>query len=158
MNLRLNVPEPDYDGFESYIRQKYTNNRWSHVEVREDNKSGGYVKVKSGEHPAYSRFIKDLKPVLHEYGFVISSTHEDAFNGVEEEMVDGEEEKVVQRCHEITGIPILWVVAYANGYICKRGACRNIIDVEDSAYCSSCDGMNEYTGDLENNALRMINP
>jgi len=149
--VTLDIPEPDHEGFESFIKDKYTKNRWSDIKVRKDKKTGGKIIVRSGEHPVYDRFIKDLSPKLHKHGFVISSATKDAFDGVEDEEV--------QRCHQITAIPLLWVAAYVNGYICKRAACRNIIADAVSPYCSTCDSAGKRDSfTIEKDALRMIHP
>lgn len=123
--MEINVPEPDHEGFVNWVNEAYTENRYSDVFMVTNSLTGGRVTVRSGEHPAYSRFIKDIRPKLHEYGFVISNAHKDSINAPSN----------LDCCHSITGIPMLWVAAYANGYVCRGGACRHVTADE---YCGAC--------------------
>lgn len=142
-HITLDIPAPDHDGFVSWVENEYSDDRYSAVSATTDPKTGGRVSVRSGEHPAYTRFIKDLRPKLHEHGFVISSATKDKFSTHSDH----------DTTHSITAIPLLWVVAYVNGYVCRRGACRR---VTSEVYC---DGCRPYMDD-HNNAEkpRMIHP
>lgn len=122
MSVTMDVPEPDHEGFVSWVENEYTTNRWSYVDRTLNPHTGGSVVVRSGEYPVYNRFIKDLRPILHEYGFVISFARKSQPSlGIE--------------THVIKAIPVLWVVAYANGWVCRRGACRH---VTADVYCDDC--------------------
>lgn len=147
--MYLDVPDPDYDGIEQYFKHKYTVDRMSELVVDDEPEPYlGKVSVYSGEHPSYTRFIKDLRPIFHEYGFVMSYAQEDYFVGIDPD-------KDAIRRHKVSGIPMIWPVLLANGYICKRGACRKVRK-PDSPYCEGCDG--EIMADQDEFAVIMTHP
>ena len=124
-SIKMEIPMPDHDGFVSWVKNSYTDNRWSDVGATENPKTGGSVYVHSGTYPNYKRFIDDVRPKLHEYGFVVSTTTKDKFDY-------SDSRKTV---HTISAIPMVWVAAYANGNVCQRGACRHITT---DGYCDDC--------------------
>lgn len=124
--ISMDVPFPDAEGFRKFIENQYTDDRWSNIEITESDLTGGSIKVFSGKHPARSRFVKDLRPKLHEHGFVITDVQEKAY-GIPDNL---------EKATVINAVPIMWVVMYVNGNVCSRRACRHITA---ETYCESCE-------------------
>lgn len=125
----MEVQPPDYGGMNAWA-DSYPNDRLSEIKARQDSRTGGTITLKSGEYPAFTRFVKDVRAALHENGFVISR----AWNN---KAAYGNES--LETVHVINAIPLLWVVAYADGMVCKRGACRHIRQ-PTRPYCEDCGG------------------
>jgi len=137
------IPEPYPKGFVEDVKQSYTNDRYSEVSCRPDREVPT-VTIVSGEHPAYSRFIQDTRKYLYRNGFILRSAENDKYVGLDEE-------KEPVRRHVVTGIPLIWVVAEINGFICNRGACKKLVESYEKTHCKECGnflrGDNEWSED-----------
>lgn len=123
------LPEPDPEGFIGWVRNSYTDNRWSTVYQRDRS-----VTVWSGECPSFPRFQQDLRPRLHTHGFVITETRTSV-----PKKIDGGMEHV----HWVAACPIAEAVAEAEGLLCARSACRELVDDAESDHCADCEPIME---------------
>lgn len=118
------VPEADQEGFIEWVEEEYTDDRWCDV-----YKHGQSVVIWSGKHPANPRFVKDIRPRLHEHGMVMHDVRTEV-----PATINGGTEKVMW----IKGAPIGMAVAAAHDMQCQRTVCRQVIADADSDYCPSC--------------------
>jgi len=144
--MNVEVPAPDYEGFQDWA-DGYSDDRLSKVTVQRDAKTGGRLTLCSDKHPAFTRFVKDVRPALHEHGFVVSRTWHD-------KRAYGDDD--LETVHVVNAVPLLWAVAYANGMVCKRGSCRHIRQPE-RPYCEMCDGVLPHEP-YEKDDVVMVNP
>lgn len=91
-----NIPETDIGGFVEWVKNDYTEERWSRVYKRDDT-----VTVWSGKYPAFHRFQADLRPHLHDHGLVIADTRTNV-----PRKVDGEDENI----HWVKADPIHYAI------------------------------------------------
>lgn len=146
---RSDLPESDGEGFVEWVEREYPDDRYGYVAYDEEREK---IVVRSGEHPAFPRFVKDLRSKLQEYGFVIQKTREDKMTGTRpseegEEPDDEENDVVIVRKHEIIARPVKYVLADMYGLICNRHACRNILETQSDEYCDACQFMHDLNGE-----------
>lgn len=148
--MNLDVPGPNFEGMVRWAEREYSSDRLVDISHSEDNENGGFVNIICPGRMPVRRSIGDIRPRLHEHGFVISNVRENKKSYADE----GPDE-----VHIIRAVPVIWVIAYMNGYICKRGACRNICDV-DSPLCESCSSLSDVPGfgDREKDEISMVVP
>lgn len=124
------IPEPRPEAFVQDIEDNYTEERYFSVHSRSD-KDRKSVTVVSGEYPAYSRFIADIKPYLYAHGFVLAEAKKD-------HRTYKTSQDVEHGYHLVRGVSIEWVIAESQGYTCNRGACTRLADPDDGWYCEHC--------------------
>jgi hypothetical protein len=124
------IPEPEPEEFVEDIKNNYLDDRWSDVGEGSHNEPQT-VMIVSAEHPAYTRFISDIKPYLYHHGFALSTARRDYRTYMSDEDIDS-------GYHLIKGVSIQWIIAEAQGYTCNRGACTRLADPEDGWYCEQC--------------------
>jgi len=124
------IPEPEPEDFVDDIKSNYTENRYSHVHHGGHNEPQT-VGVVSAEHPAFTRFVSDIKPYLYHHGFALSSAKKD-------HRIYQSDKDINHGYHSVKGVSIQWIVAEAQGYTCNRGACTRLADPEDGWYCEHC--------------------
>jgi hypothetical protein len=118
----MQLPPSDPDGFVDWVETEYADTRWSEIYRGSDDG----VTVWSGLHPAFNRFLADLKPRLWEHGLVISDCRTDV-----PKTIDGEMAMV----HWISTTPVERVVAHMEDMICSRRACTELIADAGADYC-----------------------
>lgn len=125
------IPEPQPKAFVQDIENNYPEDRYSEVS-HGDHREPKTVQVVSAEHPAFTRFLADIKPYLYHHGFALSSVRKDY-------MVSRSDKDINHGYHSVKGVSIQWIVAEAQGYTCNRGACTRLAHPEDGWYCEYCD-------------------
>jgi hypothetical protein len=117
------IPEADIEGFVDWVETEYSDNRWSDVHV-----NGNYVSVWSGEYPAYTRFISDLRPRAESHGLVMTHARPDRIKTG----------RGPYRAHSITFKTVAHAIAQAEDIICDRTVCTNLIAEAGAEYCEQC--------------------